>query len=50
MAEGMATPKQVMDYFGGYKGAAAFMADWKQLTPEDQAHLKQGIGDGSLTY
>lgn len=41
--------KAVMDYFG-YESAAAFNRDWRELTDEDKAQLKEGIANGTLTY
>lgn len=29
---------------------ATFRAEWAQLTPNDKAQLRNGIGDGTLTY
>lgn len=47
MAE--ATLIQVKSYFE-IESAAEFSKEWKQLTDKDKEQLKQGIGDGSLTY
>lgn len=33
----------------GYK-LATFKNDWSNLTDQDKADLKAGIGDGTLTY
>lgn len=44
-----ATLGQVKDFFG-YPTLAAFSVDWKQLPEADRAQLREGIGDGSLTY
>jgi hypothetical protein len=41
--------KKMIEFFG-YESVAAFMADWKKLTPEDQAQLKDGFSNGSMTY
>jgi hypothetical protein len=32
---------------GGIKG---FQNEWKALSDEDKEQLKQGVGDGTLTY
>lgn len=43
--------KDVMEYFGkGDGGLKGFQAEWKALTDKDKEQLKQGIGDGTLTY
>jgi hypothetical protein len=44
-----ANPKQIKDFFG-YESITAFAAGWKALSEEDKAHLRAGIGDGTLTY
>jgi hypothetical protein len=44
-----ATMTEVKNYFG-YTSTASFAADWRKLTDEDKEQLKNGIGDGSLTY
>jgi hypothetical protein len=44
-----ATLGQVKDFFG-YPTLAAFSADWKQVSNEDRAQIRAGIGDGTLTY
>lgn len=49
MTDKMATLTEVKKYFG-YKTAAAFSRDWKQLTEKDQNDLKRGIGNGSFDY
>lgn len=33
-----------------FKNAVDFGSQWKELTPEDQAQLRAGIGNGALTY
>lgn len=43
-----ASVKDVMDYFGMSTGE--FKGQWLKLTQSDKDALKQGIGDGSLTY
>jgi hypothetical protein len=52
MAEG--TIKQVADFFktgdAERDRLANFTAEWKQLTDEDKAQLREGIGNGSFTY
>lgn len=42
------TLKQIMEFFG--MNAAQFNKNWKELTPQDKAQIKAGIGNGSLTY
>ena len=44
-----ATMIDVMKFFG-YDNAAAFRKDWAALSDASKTQLKQGIGDGSLTY
>jgi hypothetical protein len=44
-----ATLKQVIEFFG-INPLSQFSKEWKELTPEDQAQIKAGIGDGTLTY
>ncbi|ALF00357.1 hypothetical protein SEA_ARCHIE_51 [Mycobacterium phage Archie] len=41
--------KKIMEFFG-FTSAGTFMKEWKALTETDQAQLKAGIEDGSLTY
>ncbi|WP_277425608.1 hypothetical protein [Mycolicibacterium nivoides] len=41
--------KKIMEFFG-FTSAGAFMKEWKALDETDQAQLKAGIEDGSLTY
>lgn len=52
MAE--ATLKQVAEYFrsgeGGYESLSAFSKDWKLLSETDRAQIREGIGNGTLTY
>lgn len=38
----------VSKFFGG--NLAAFRKEWSALTPADKAQIRNGIGDGSLTY
>lgn len=46
-----ATLVQVMEFFDFAKSETAkFRGEWGNLTPEDQKQIKEGIGDGSLTY
>lgn len=46
-----ATLKQVADYFRkDGEPLSKFGDEWKQLSDADKADLKQGIGDGTLTY
>jgi hypothetical protein len=45
------TLKDVRDYFKVEgQPLTQFGEEWKQLSDKDKAELKQGIGDGSLTY
>ena len=44
----LATIKQVMEFFD--MPIRVFGAEWKLLSKESQTEIKQGIGDGSLTY
>lgn len=51
------TIKQIMDFFNADLGAGdprktlkSFSAEWKALTDNDKAHIKQGLTDGSFTY
>lgn len=42
---------KIKDFFGlNGKTLKAFTEEWKALTDEDKAQIKQGIGDGTLTY
>jgi hypothetical protein len=43
-----ATLKEVRDTFGMSSGD--FARDWKKLSEQDKKDLRQGIGDGTLTY
>jgi hypothetical protein len=43
-----ATLKETMAYFGISIGQ--FGKEWKELTDEDKAQIKAGIGDGTFTY
>lgn len=47
-----ATIKQVADYFGRKPGQTLkdWGEEWKQLSDEEKTQLREGIGDGSLTY
>lgn len=40
--------KDVRDYFG--MSGQDMIKEWKALTDEDKVQIKQGIGDGTLTY
>lgn len=44
-----ATLAQVREFFG-YPNLSAFSADWKALPNDDREQIKQGLGDGSLSY
>jgi hypothetical protein len=44
-----ASLSDIMHFFG-YERAAEFTKEWKQLTADDQAQIKAGIGDGTFTY
>lgn len=39
------TMVDVKNYFG-YTGTASFSADWKGLSEDDKAQLKNGVGKG----
>jgi hypothetical protein len=39
---------EIKDFFG--MSASEFMAEWKELSPEDKADLKTGFENGSMTY
>lgn len=41
--------KDIKDLFG-YPTLAAFSKDWKELTDKDKEQIKEGIGNGTLTY
>lgn len=46
-----ATLKQVAEFFRkDGETLSQFADEWKALPDTDKAHLKAGIGDGSLTY
>lgn len=54
-----ATIKQVADFFKIGDGKVstdprnsltAFSKEWKELSDDEKTQLKQGIGDGTLTY
>jgi hypothetical protein len=48
----VATMKTVKDYFGMKPGQTLkdFTAEWSALTDADKAQIKEGLGNGSLTY
>lgn len=46
---GPATLNDVRKFFN-IESVAKFSAMWKNLTDKDKAELKEGIGNGSLTY
>ena len=49
MAE--ATLKQIADFFRKEgETLSQFAAEWKALPEEDKAQLREGIGNGTLTY
>lgn len=43
-----ATIKQIKDYFG--LESAEMSKAWRELSDKDKADLKNGIGNGTLTY
>lgn len=46
-----ATIKQVTDYFRREgQTLKEWTAEWNQLSEEEKAQLKEGIGNGTLTY
>lgn len=46
-----ATLKQVTDYFRKEgQTLKGFTEEWKALSEEDKEQLKEGIGNGTLTY
>ena len=46
-----ATLKEIADFFRlPGESLTKFGTEWKALTDEDKADLKQGIGNGTLTY
>jgi len=46
-----ATLKRVTEYFRrDGETLKGFTEEWKQLTEEDKQQIKQGLGDGTLTY
>jgi hypothetical protein len=46
-----ATLKQVTEYFRREgETLKGFTEEWKQLTDTDKAQIKQGLGNGSLSY
>lgn len=46
--QNIATLKDVRDYFG--LDGKQMVAEWRKLSEKDKADLRQGIGDGTLTY
>lgn len=48
MAQNTVTLKQVGDFFG--MTSKEMMKEWKALSDTDKEQIKQGIGDGTLTY
>ena len=48
MGDGTALTR-IKDFFN-YPTLKAFASDWKALTEEDKAQIKQGVEDGTLTY
>lgn len=40
---------QVKDFFG-YDNIGEFRKQWNELTEQDKAQIREGIGNGSLTY
>lgn len=47
MAESTLTA--IIRYFG-YPTPAEFRKEWMELTKEDQMQIREGIGNGSMTY
>lgn len=47
-----ATIKAALDYFGRKSGQTLkdITEEWKKLTEQDKEQLKEGIGNGTLTY
>lgn len=47
-----ATIKAVADFFGRKPGQTLkdWSEEWKQLSETDKEQIKNGIGDGTLTY
>ncbi len=46
-----ATLVDVMHFFGFEKSEIGkFRREWNELSDEEKAQFKKGIGDGSLTY
>jgi hypothetical protein len=43
-----ATLQQIMEFFG--MPPRVFRTEWADLTDTDKAQLREGIGNGSLTY
>lgn len=48
MSENTASLKDVMAYFN--MTPAEFTPSWRKMTTEDKAQIRDGIGNGSLTY
>ncbi len=46
--DGVASLLDVRDFFG--MELAAFKRDWLQLSDDDKRALREGIGNGTLTY
>lgn len=47
----MATLKQVADFLRKEgESLSQFSAEWKSLSEDDKVQIKEGIGNGSLTY
>jgi hypothetical protein len=44
-----ANVKQVKDFFEE-SNTAKFSKEWKELSEEEKRQLKEGIGNGTLTY
>jgi hypothetical protein len=43
-----ASLKEVRDYFG--IDGKQMIAEWRKLSDRDKVELREGIGDGTLTY
>lgn len=48
MSENNATLKDVMAFLG--MTPSEFTPEWRKMTTQDKADLRNGIGDGSLSY
>lgn len=46
------TIKAIKEFFGMRPGDTlkSFTEEWKALTDKDKAEIKEGIGNGSMTY